>query len=272
MAQPSARPDLSNLTLRVMSAAALLPTVALLIWMGGWPFIAFAALAGGAMGWEFAALCRANSLTRALMMGILIAAPFLVVAGETAASFFIFGGAILVALDALRSRHPEAALMTTGIIYLFVGTLALAWLRVVPANGMLVVFWVVAVVVGTDVGAYFAGRAIGGPKLAPRISPSKTWAGLFGGMACAAAGGWAVAMIGPGSASFGIVVLGAGIAVVAQIGDLIESAVKRRAGVKDSGNLIPGHGGVLDRLDGYLLAAPVVALVTVAAGGNPLEW
>jgi phosphatidate cytidylyltransferase len=125
------------------------------------------------------------------------------------------------------------------------------------------VFWVMVVTWATDIFAYFSGRSIGGPKLAPRLSPNKTWAGLIGGMAGAALAGWGVARLFDLGLPF--VWLGAPMAVLAQAGDLYESWVKRRAGVKDSGAILPGHGGVLDRLDG-LLAVSAATYVVLLAG------
>lgn len=124
------------------------------------------------------------------------------------------------------------------------------------ADGFLLTLWTFIAVWATDIGAYFAGRAIGGPKLAPRISPSKTWAGLGGGVAAAWGAGALVASQGQLPAA--LLYLGAPMAVLAQAGDLFESWLKRRAGVKDSGTLLPGHGGVLDRLDGLVPVAIVM--------------
>ncbi|HEX3210526.1 MAG TPA: phosphatidate cytidylyltransferase, partial [Geminicoccaceae bacterium] len=119
---------------------------------------------------------------------------------------------------------------------------------------------------------YVAGRGLGGPRLAPAVSPSKTWSGLFGGVLGAALAGTLTAwLLGSGRLVQGAG-LGAVLAAVSQLGDLIESAFKRLAGVKDSGSLIPGHGGVLDRVDGLLLAAPVLALLTLIAGPEDLPW
>lgn len=135
------------------------------------------------------------------------------------------------------------------------------------AGGLEAVVWLVVLVTATDVGAYAAGRTIGGPKLAPRISPNKTWAGLLGGMAGAAA---ATAALGlAGAAPIAAVGAAALLAAAAQTGDLAESWTKRRAGVKDSGRLIPGHGGLLDRLDGYLTAAPALWLYHLVGGPGP---
>jgi phosphatidate cytidylyltransferase len=151
-----------------------------------------------------------------------------------------------------------------GFIYLAIpafALLVLSWAYV----GL--VLWVMVVTWATDIFAYFAGRAIGGPKLAPRISPNKTWAGLAGGVVGAGLAGWGIAWLF--DLGFPFQWIGAPMAVVAQAGDLYESWVKRRAGVKDSGNLLPGHGGVLDRLDGLLPVALATLLLLVAGLWTP---
>ena len=142
------------------------------------------------------------------------------------------------------------------------------WLRGVPELGLALLVWLFVVVWTTDTAAYFAGRAIGGPRLAPAISPSKTWAGLCGGMLGAALTGALAAWLLGSGRLLQAAGLGALLAVVAQLGDLVESGSKRAAGVKDSGTLIPGHGGLLDRVDGLLFAAPVfAAMVWLATHG-----
>jgi len=157
--------------------------------------------------------------------------------------------------------------VTFALAYIGLACLALISLRNASA---LIVLGMVGVVIATDIGAYFAGRAIGGPKIAPRISPSKTWAGLGGGMVAAAAVG---ALVGygfepPVDGAQGLWPLGAGmgaaLAVVAQAGDFFESWLKRRAGVKDSGTLIPGHGGLFDRVDGMLAVSMVGGIISLA--------
>lgn len=155
-----------------------------------------------------------------------------------------------------------------AVIYSLAAILALLWLRHQPADGRETILWIVACIWATDIGAYVVGRAAGGAKLAPRISPAKTWSGLIGGMAWAAVAsaivGYAVGL----GHTITLAAIGAGLAVVGQAGDLLESAAKRQAGVKDSGTLIPGHGGVLDRVDGLMAVLVVVALVRLAEGGN----
>jgi phosphatidate cytidylyltransferase len=129
-----------------------------------------------------------------------------------------------------------------------------------------------AVVWATDIGAYAVGRGIGGPRLAPHWSPRKTWSGFAGGMLCAALAGGATALVLGVSPALPLILVSAGLAVVAQFGDLAESLAKRRFGVKDSSSLIPGHGGLLDRLDGLLAVIPAVALMTQIGGRSVLTW
>ncbi|MCG8503623.1 MAG: phosphatidate cytidylyltransferase, partial [Sphingomonadales bacterium] len=131
-----------------------------------------------------------------------------------------------------------------------------------------VILWLLLVVWLTDIGGYFAGKGIGGPKLAPRLSPKKTWAGLFGGMALAALGGAIVSLALDFGQAVMMATLSAGLAVIEQISDLLESGIKRRFGAKDSGHLIPGHGGLLDRVDGIVLVAASVGLAVLF---NP-QW
>ena len=153
-------------------------------------------------------------------------------------------------------------------LYTLAAVIALLWLRHQPTMGRETLIWILACIWATDIGAYFVGRAAGGARLAPRISPGKTWSGLIGGMAWAAmasaAAGYAFGL----GETVSLALIGAGLAVVGQVGDLLESAAKRRAGVKDSGRLIPGHGGLLDRVDGLIAVLVVVGLVRLMMGGT----
>ena len=157
------------------------------------------------------------------------------------------------------TRSRGLGFRLAGVAYVAIPVIALLLLRNVPSIGFALTLWTFLIVWATDIGAYFAGRSIGGPKLAPAISPAKTWSGLGGGVAAAAlAGGVMAAKTGLPPACLW---LGAPLAILAQAGDLFESALKRRAGVKDSGNILPGHGGVMDRLDGVVPVASAMGLL-----------
>jgi phosphatidate cytidylyltransferase len=149
-----------------------------------------------------------------------------------------------------------------GFFYAMVPALSLLWIRDRAPQGLELLYWVLIVTWTTDIGAYFAGRAIGGPKLAPSISPNKTVAGLVGGMASAALASWAWVQFV--MLPLSLLWLAPLFAVAAQGGDLFESGLKRRAGVKDSGTWLPGHGGLLDRLDGLVVVATLTALCQMA--------
>jgi phosphatidate cytidylyltransferase len=166
----------------------------------------------------------------------------------------------------LTPRRPLARVF--AIVYALAALVALLWLRHQPASGRETVLWIVVVVWATDIGAYFLGKLAGGVKLAPRISPGKTWSGLIGGMCWAAVASAAMGLAFEQGATFGLAAIGVVLAIVAQLGDLLESAAKRDAGVKDSGHLIPGHGGLLDRIDGLVAVLVAVALARLVMGGD----
>ena len=177
------------------------------------------------------------------------------------AGWLVAAGAMGALVLALRVESPRSAWYALGVVYAAVPCLALMWLRQDPQFGLAVTLWILTLVWATDTGAFFAGRLIGGPKLAPVISPKKTWSGLLGGMTAAALVGVAAAALRedwtPGALAAASIVL----AVIAQGGDLLESSIKRHFGVKDTSNLIPGHGGLMDRVDGLLTVGIAVASV-----------
>jgi phosphatidate cytidylyltransferase len=168
-------------------------------------------------------------------------------------------------------RVPALGLLL-GVAYLVPAVLALVWLRVAPGVGLGNVLFVLLVVWASDIGAYLAGRWFGGPRLAPLISPGKTWSGALGGTLAAAGVGIALHIGWPGGPLAYAMMVAAGLSVVSQLGDLFESGVKRYYGVKDSSRLIPGHGGLLDRLDGVLAAAPAAALLAMWLGPGVMLW
>ncbi len=254
----------SDLKVRVLSAIVLAPVALGATWVGGWLFAVLLAAAALIMAQELTRLLYALSgagsvgTREAVGLGLTALVAIALATAGLPAGALAAGGAALGFALAGRSWSGRSLLPAlVAYPYLVLPLVALIWLRNDPAWGLAAVLWVLATVWAIDICAYFAGRLIGGPKLAPRISPKKTWAGLLGGMAGAAAVGVVTSLwIGIGSPAL-LALVGIGMAVVEQAGDFLESALKRRAGVKDSGSLIPGHGGILDRVDG---------LVTVAAG------
>jgi phosphatidate cytidylyltransferase len=160
-----------------------------------------------------------------------------------------------------------------GVPYVGLGMAALAWLREDAEAGRAALLFLMLLVWASDIGAYMTGRLVGGPKLAPSISPNKTLSGALGGLVTAVGVALAVSFVvqPPGSIAWTMAVA-AVLGIVAQAGDLFESAIKRKAGAKDSGHLIPGHGGLLDRLDALLAAAPIAALLALASGRGVVFW
>jgi phosphatidate cytidylyltransferase len=224
---PVPRPS-RDLWLRVASAVVLAPLAVLAAYLGGPWFIGFWLIAAAGVLWEW--------------MGLLAAARAL--PGATRAGWIVFGalyaGAMLAAPLVIRA---DAALGFVAMIFLF------------------------AVVWATDIAAYFAGRLIGGPKLWPAISPNKTWSGAIAGTVAGILAGLAVAAVGGISPIAPIFILSLLLSVISQLGDLFESGLKRRFGVKDASHAIPGHGGFMDRLDGFVAAAVAAALIGLARGG-----
>ncbi|MCE9651416.1 MAG: phosphatidate cytidylyltransferase [Parvibaculum sp.] len=268
----------AELRTRILSALVLAPVALGLAWVGGWPFAALLAVAAVAMALELTALLPGDTLTNRVMLAgfALIAVLLTAVGGPFVALLAGMAGlTFAVTLGILRSAPVWPPLLAYP--YLILPLVALLWLRLDPAYGRIAIFWLLFVVWATDTFAYFAGRAIGGPKLAPLLSPNKTWAGLVGGMfGAVVVGATAAIWLDLGSPAL-LALVSAVLAVVAQAGDILESALKRRAGVKDSGKLIPGHGGILDRVDGLVTAAVAAALIallhgSMAPGMGVLVW
>lgn len=256
---------MSELQTRALSGVVMIAVALADLWFGGFAFWALCAALAILMMIEWSQMAGASRLLTGFG-GLLAAALMLygsmLIAVPTSAALIstieISGfAAILLAVVSFRAR------LGAGLLYAVVPAAALVFIRQQPEHGLMLALWTLAIVWATDIGAYFAGRAIGGRKLAPRISPNKTWAGLFGGMAAAAIVGAGIASIADLPSLF--IIAAAPLAIAAQTGDLFESWLKRRSGVKDSGKLLPGHGGVLDRLDGLVPVALLVA-ACVAAG------
>ena len=262
-----------TLWLRVASALVLAPIATAAVWLGP-PFLpALVLCAGVLMGWEWARLCGRNRIGLGGMVIIVaIAASVLAAAlGATQLALVILPLGSIVAF-LLDRDDGEPLLAACGILWIGLPCVALVWLAGDARAGRMNVLWILAVVWATDIGAYAVGRTLGGPRLAPRISPSKTWSGLLGGILCATAAGAAFALATDAPAFSPLPLLSGVLAIVAQSGDLAESVAKRHFGVKDSSSLIPGHGGLLDRLDGMLTVIPAVALLNLVGGGSVVTW
>lgn len=257
----------SNLQLRVISALVLAAAVLALTWWGGTAFRLFAAAMGAAVFHEWSTLSKDRYSPAYRTAAWALAASVLIALAAGSDALTLFGAIAIAAAGAwvaaiILGQGPGLA---AGIVYATAPAVALAFLRGNDPSGLWAILFLFACVWGTDIAAYFAGRYFGGPKLAPSISPSKTWSGAIGGIVAAAIGGGLIAATGPSSAALAIGVLAAiGVSVVSQFGDLFESAYKRRHGAKDSGQMIPGHGGVMDRVDGLVAAA--LALYVICAG------
>lgn len=261
--------QLSNLQTRVISAVVLAVVVLGLTWLGGLPFRLLAAGMAAAIFYEWAAMSRTPGNARhQLVMGLLLAAVLLAVVVDTSAAtiFAILAAALLLALfDAWRSGQGYWA--AAGLAYAALSGISLALLRDSGQQGFIAILFLFAVVWATDILAYFVGRAVGGPKLAPSISPGKTRSGALGGAVGGVVAGLLLASaVGAGNLGT-LAAVALLLSVVSQAGDLSESWVKRRSGVKDSGKLIPGHGGVMDRVDGLVAAAFALYVIGLIFGG-----
>lgn len=261
----------SSLQRRVVSALILVPVSFAIIWIGGWAFGLFMALISVLMAFEWNRLISGKTVTPVFAVHALTSLGALLAVQEghvLEAGALTAGGALgAAALSARGRRSPLWSL--AGVFYTTVPCLGVVWLRGVHPEGRGLVLALVFVVIAIDTGAYWAGKTFGGPRLAPRFSPGKTWAGLAGGAVWAGLAAILSAFLLGREAPGNFFWLGAVLAGFAQAGDLAESAVKRHFNVKDMGSLIPGHGGVLDRLDGMMVAVLViVALVLTQAPGT----
>ncbi|MEL6378234.1 MAG: phosphatidate cytidylyltransferase [Pseudomonadota bacterium] len=289
---PESHVRVGSTRIRVLSSIALIPIAVLAIYFGGWLFTLLVASAGLIMIGEWAVMIDQQTddpghikapvailpVSNASFRGLAPMAAF----AFLLAGFHLFAFAVLVAAIGglfvffkVYRRRGQRFWAAFGALYLIVPCIALIWLRsAVPQGGMLTLS-VFVVVWATDIAAFFAGRLLGGPKLLPSISPKKTWSGTVGGVL---AGSGAFVLIGlvflrgpdPGGA-FGVyggqlALAGAGLAIASIIGDMVESAMKRGFGVKDSGDLIPGHGGALDRLDGMIFATMAMCMALMIFG------
>jgi phosphatidate cytidylyltransferase len=247
---------------RLASGVVFAAITLALAWAGQMPFALLVLVAGLLMSWEWCRVVRGNEFDLTLVVhgAAVLAATVLTAFGYAALglSALVIGAIIVVPLEFGQRPIFSAA----GVLYCGLPAVALLWLRGDEPMGFLAVLFIFLVVWATDTAAFVAGRVIGGPKLAPRISPHKTWAGLAGGVAAAGITAAVFAVLTGAQPGF-LLLIGLAMGLIAQFGDLAESALKRTFGVKDASNLIPGHGGFLDRLDGIVTVAVATALAAL---------
>jgi phosphatidate cytidylyltransferase len=254
-----------NLLLRVAAALVLAPTAIAIAYAGGWLWTALVTLAAVGLYVEWLMIVGAAHRRRVVVLGVvaLVTAGICLVVGRIDGSLLalVLGLAVVVLLSP-QLRHWSAG----GFLYAAAAEIASVLVRLDQSDGFVALILILLVVWATDIGGYFAGRGIGGPKLWPRVSPKKTWAGAIGGFAASLVVSGGFAGLGLGKAG-PMLLLGAALSIASQLGDLLESAVKRHFGVKDSSHLIPGHGGIMDRLDGFVAAVVVATIFGLLRGG-----
>lgn len=280
---------MSELVTRSLTAVLIGAVALFAIWYGSWIFFFLIAIVAGVSTLEWAAIAattddqhrRIDRITIGLpVVGVLLALVISFLMGVMWLGGAIIAGTVLTVAvteavlnrSAVPSNEPGRSLIKGfGPGYIGLAGLALIWMRDAPEHGAMNVALVMLCVWATDIGAYFAGRRIGGPKLAPSISPAKTWSGLGGGVVASMIVAGTMHAVFGGVAVGILLVTGAALAIIAQGGDLLESSIKRRFGVKDSGHILPGHGGILDRVDGVLASASAMALF-IATFGSEFLW
>lgn len=253
---------MSNLQLRIISGIVLAVIVLALTWMGGVPFRLLAVAIGALVFYEWTTVSNLRRdwplwLAAWILVAIVLVA---LAAGLNGYPMLILAVVPSLALMAIGQIRELGTLAAIGMAYAVLPAVALAFLRGSDTPGLLAILYLFAVVWGTDIFAFFVGRAVGGPKLAPSISPGKTWSGAVGGAVAALVAGWIVAYVAGHPSPLLMGLLALPLSAVSQAGDLFESGFKRRFGAKDSSQLIPGHGGVMDRVDGLVAAAVALYL------------
>jgi phosphatidate cytidylyltransferase len=270
MSAAAKRFDWRNLRLRAASAAVLAPLVLGITWAGGWLFPLMIAVAVALLTVEWATMSApAARLHAAVPMAVIIlSAVFAVYFGRFALAWLLLpvGAAIAAVLEQTSGRAGRPADAAFGVLYIGAPSVALMWLR----SGEVGRDWtlmLLAITWAADIFAFAAGNLLKGPKLWPRFSPNKTWSGFAGGLGAAALAAVIVVVLakGEGDPTRGwAAAIGLLVGLFTMAGDLLESMLKRRFGLKDSGQLIPGHGGLLDRVDGLMFAAMAMAAARLA--------
>ena len=255
----------SNLAVRVLAALILAPIAITLVFAGGWMWILLVTAVAVGLFYEWHSIVNPVRDQRALVLGVmaleLIGLALWFGWDGVATAAAVLGPTMVALLSTQRAWWN-----TIGFIYAAAALIAAALVRLDATMGFYALVFILVVVWATDIGGYFAGRTFGGPKLWPRVSPKKTWAGAIGSLVLSVAIALLAASLGWGR-FVPLVLLALMLSVVSQLGDLFESAVKRKFGVKDSSQIIPGHGGLLDRLDGFVAAIVAAALIGYLRGG-----
>jgi len=250
--------------MRIASGAVVAAVALLAVWAGPMPFAVLVFAVAAAMSWEWGRIVRQEGFDVPGVLHIASVGAAALLSGLGMAGLGVAAVAIgAIAVSALLFGGGQAKLSSLGVLYTGLPVVALVWLRSDASLGLLAVVFVLLAAAVTDIAAYATGRTVGGPKLAPRISPGKTWSGLAGGVIAAAIAGGLLGLLtqrgNPGWMAFLALLL----ALIAQAGDLAESALKRSYGLKDASDLIPGHGGFMDRMDGIVAAATAAALIAL---------
>jgi phosphatidate cytidylyltransferase len=257
--------DGHNLLLRIRAALILAPLAIAAAYVGGWLWVAFVTAAAIGLYVEWLTIIAARTAISVVAGAAIIFAAGWIEFNQTASGYVFAALAAIVVSIALAAPNHRGW-VALGACYALAASIASVAVRLDQAFGFAALMFVLLVVWATDIGGYFVGRQIGGPKLWPRVSPKKTWAGSIGGLVASLAVAAGFAAIGVGK-TLPMLALGASLSIVSQLGDLFESAVKRRFGVKDSSQIIPGHGGLLDRLDGFVAAVVLAAILGFLRGG-----
>ena len=263
----------SSLWPRILAAAILVPAALVAVHTGGWVLAVWVAAAGVAMSREWVSIVHREAFgwrfaLHALALG---ASQAVLAAGYPDWALTSVLIVALIGNVAARAREERGLWVVLGIVYIAVPCLAFVWLRQLAPHGFETVVWLLCVVWATDSAAYVAGSVLGGPKLAPRISPSKTWSGAIAGLAAGVVGSVLLAQLAGAVPDWRFIGASVALSFLTQCGDLAESVLKRTFGVKDASDLIPGHGGALDRLDGLIFATLGLAAFVGVTGRSPLD-
>lgn len=259
-----------EIVLRIASALVLAAVALGATLYSPWTFLVLVMVGGGLAVWEWGRLTRGNGFDgTALISAVAVGAAAVLISLRQPNLAALILTAVSVAIFVTQPTRSESAWSLAGLLYVALPAAALVWLRGDPVLGAIAVVYLFVVAWTTDTASYAAGRLIGGPKLAPRISPRKTWSGFIIGALTPALVGIAFAFALKSTSALWLALVSVALALACQAGDLTESWVKRRFGAKDMSRMIPGHGGLLDRIDGVLFAAVVAALIAVRDLANP---